>query len=104
MENYNVELLPAADADLNDIFDYIILDSSKAAEEVSDWIFASPKHLATFPYASVKLIEPSLNHYEFRMVITQPYIAFYRIIGSTVFIYRVLHGARDFIRLLKQER
>lgn len=41
MAKYNVELLLAADADLDDIFDYIFLDNPDAASEVLDRIITS---------------------------------------------------------------
>jgi hypothetical protein len=36
MKKYNVELLPAAFADLDEIFDYIMPDSLQAANETLD--------------------------------------------------------------------
>jgi addiction module RelE/StbE family toxin len=104
MKSYKVELLPAADSDLNDISDYILLDSPEAASEVLERIIASLKHLEDFPFAGTKLIDKSLNHYKFRMIISEPYIAFYQVIENTVFIYRILHGARDYIQVLKSDR
>ena len=35
------------------------------------------------------------------MIIVDPYIAFYRFIDNKVFVYRILHGARNFPHLLK---
>jgi len=35
------------------------------------------------------------------MVIVDPYIAFYRIIGNKAIVYRVIHGARNYGHLLK---
>lgn len=104
MKSYNIELLPVADDDLDDIFSYILLDNPEAAIEVLERVHTSLKHLENFPYAGTKIIEKSLNHYEFRMIVIEPYIAFYRVIENNVFIYRVLHGARDYIRILKSSR
>ncbi|WP_165769164.1 type II toxin-antitoxin system RelE/ParE family toxin [Virgibacillus profundi] len=104
MKNYNVELLPAADDDLDDIFNYILLDNPEAANEILDRIMTSLKHLEIFPYAGSKIMEESLNHFEFRMVISEPYIAFYRVIENTIYIYRILHGARDYIQILRNKR
>lgn len=69
-------MLPAADADLDDIFDYILLDSPNAAGEVLERITTFLRHFESFPFSGTKLIEASLNHYEFRMIISDPYIAF----------------------------
>jgi len=101
MAKYNVELLPVADADLDDIFDYILLDNPNDAGEVLERLITSLKHLEDFPFTGTKLIDDSLNRYEFRMVIPEPYIAFYRVIENTVFIYRILYGVRDYIQILK---
>lgn len=104
MATYNVELLPAAENDLDDIFDYILLDNPDAAEKVLDEIITSLKLLEDFPLAGAKLLEGSLVHYEFRMVISDPYVSFYRVSEDTVFVYRILHGARDYIRILKNNK
>ncbi|MEI3614735.1 type II toxin-antitoxin system RelE/ParE family toxin [Pseudogracilibacillus sp. SO30301A] len=104
MKNYNVELLPAADDDLDDIFIYILLDNPEAANEILDRVMTSIKHLEKFPYAGSRVMEESLIHFEFRMVISEPYIAFYRVIENTVYIYRILHGARDYIQILRNNR
>lgn len=104
MKSYKVELLPAADSDLDDIFNFILMDNPEAASEVLERIISSLKYLENFPFAGTKLTEKSLNHYEFRMIISEPYIAFYRVIEDTIFIYRILHGARDYIQILKNGR
>lgn len=104
MKSYNVELLPAADDDLDDIFNYILMDNPEAANEVLNRVMTSLKRLEKLPHSGSKLTEESLNHFEFRMVISEPYIAFYRVIKNTVYIYRILHGARDYIQILRKKR
>ncbi|GAE93713.1 plasmid stabilization system protein [Gracilibacillus boraciitolerans JCM 21714] len=104
MTSFNVELLPAADEDLDDIFTYILLDNPEAANEVLDRVMTSLKYLEKFPYAGLRVMEERLKHFEFRMVISEPYIAFYRVIENTVYIYRILHGARDYIQILRNKR
>src|SRR5690554_515867 len=100
MKSYNVELLPEADDDLDNIFDYILLENPKAAVEVLDRVMTSLKQLEKFPYAGIKVTEKSLEHYKFRMVISEPYIAFYRVIENTVYVYRILHGAMNYLKIL----
>ena len=38
----------------------------------------------------------------YRMLRIKPYVAFYRIIGHDVFIYRVLHGAMNYPLLYRK--
>ncbi|MDD2586234.1 MAG: type II toxin-antitoxin system RelE/ParE family toxin [Syntrophomonadaceae bacterium] len=102
MGKFKVDLLPAAYEDLDEIFDYILLDDPAAAESMLDRIMTSLHRLQDFPNSGVKLTARSLKYYDFRMVIVDPYVAFYRFIDGKVYIYRILHGARDYIRILKQ--
>ena len=102
MKKYNVELLPAAYADLDEIFDYIMPDSLQAANETLDNIISSLRKLENFPQSGVPLTERSIKKFNFKMVIVNPYIAFYRFIDGKVIIYRILHCARNYPHLLKE--
>jgi plasmid stabilization system protein ParE len=101
MKRYNVELLPAAYSDLDEIFDYIMANNPQAAAKVLDSIVESLHRLESYPQSGKLLIERSLKKYNFRMVIVDPYIAFYRFIDNKILVYRILHGARDYAHLLK---
>jgi len=101
MEKYNVELLPAAYADLDEIFDYILVDNPQAAERTLDKIMDSLRHLENFPLSGAPLHEHSLKKFNFRMIIVGPYIAFYRFVEDKIFVYRIVHGARNYPQLLK---
>ncbi len=101
MERYEVELLPAANSDLDAIIDYIMVDSPQAADGILDSIMQSLRRLERYPLSGTPLFDPSLKKFNFRMVIVDPYIAFYRIIGNKVIVYGVIHGARNYGHLLK---
>ncbi len=102
MKKYNVELLPAAYSDLDEIFDYIMADNLQAANKTLDNIMSSLHRLKEFPQSGVPLAEGSLKKFNFKMVIIDPYIAFYRFIDDEVIIYRILHCARNYSHLLKE--
>jgi plasmid stabilization system protein ParE len=103
MEKYEVELLPAAYADLDEIFDYIMIDNPQAAAKMLDDIMQALRRLENFPHSGAPLSNHSLKEFNFRMVIVEPYLAFYRFIDNKVYIYRVLHGARNYLHLLNSE-
>ncbi len=103
MPQYSVELLPAAYADLDEIFDYIMADNPIAAARMLDNIIHSLRRLEDFPESGSHLLYRPLTKFNFRMVIINPYIAFYRFIDKRIFVYRILHGARNYRRLLKSE-
>lgn len=80
-----------AQADRDQIFDYIEADSPRAAVAVDEAIVEQVETLARFP----ELGRPGRVEGTRELVIPRtPYIAAYRIRGHTVRILRVLHGAR----------
>jgi len=99
MKKYDVELLPAAYSDLDEIFDYILVDNPRAAVKMLDRMMQSLHYLEKFPLSGSPLIDCSIKN--FRMVIVDPYIAFYRFIDNKIYVYRVIHGARNYRHLLK---
>ncbi|AVX19618.1 Plasmid stabilization system protein ParE [Carboxydocella sporoproducens DSM 16521] len=103
MEKYNVELLPAAYTDLDEIFDYIMVDNPSAADSILESIMHALSRLENFPHSGTPLLDPSLKKFNFHMIIVEPYIAFYRVIENKVYVYRVLHGARNYTHLLIKE-
>jgi len=105
MEAYKVELLKTARDELEQIFDYIFLDSPKNAQELIERIFERFHQLEQFPKSGIALSEKVLKRkYGFRMLIEEPYIIFYNLDDGkkTVFIHRILHGARDWLSVLKE--
>ena len=101
MAKYDIELLPAAYTDLDEIFDYIMADNPTAADRILNIIMDSLSRLEKYPHSGKPLLEGSLKKFSFRMVIIDPYLAFYRLIDNKVLVYRILHGARSYPHLLK---
>lgn len=101
MKKYDIEFLPIAYRDLDNIFDYILLDSQNNANRILEKIMTRLGKLEDFPLSGKKLIHKSLNSYDFRMIIVSPYIVFYRFIEDKIYIYRILHGASDYIKILE---
>jgi len=99
MEKFKVEFLQPALDDLEEIVLYIAKDSMTAAFKMHDEIITQSKNLETFPKLGREVPNRKIRESEFRMLIISPYIAFYRVIGKVIFIYRVLHGARNYPRL-----
>ena len=63
-------------------------------------IFTVLRGLESFPSSGTRVIHHSLAHYHFRMVVIEPYIAFYKVVDHVIYVYRILHSARDYIHLL----
>jgi toxin ParE1/3/4 len=80
-----------AQTDREEIFDYIAADSPRAAVTVDKRIQSQVETLARFPRRG----RPGRVEGTRELVVLRtPYIVAYRIIGDTVRILRVLHGAR----------
>jgi addiction module RelE/StbE family toxin len=78
-------------ADRETIFDYIEADSPRAAIVVDDRIREHVERLRQFPETG----RPGRIEGTRELVIDRtPYIAAYQIVGKSVRILRVLHGAR----------
>ena len=101
MTKYNIQFLPEASKDLDSIFEYILMDNPTNAENMLIKIMKTIKILEDFPFSNEILKYKSLIRYNFRTLIVNPYIVFYSVINENVFIYRVLHGAMDYVNILK---
>jgi addiction module RelE/StbE family toxin len=79
-------------ADRNAIFDYIEAESPRAAVSVDARIQACVENLRQFP----EMGRPGRIEGTRELIISRtPYIAAYRIVGDTVRILRLLHGAQQ---------
>jgi addiction module RelE/StbE family toxin len=92
LAHYTIEWSLFALADREAIFDYIEVDSPRAAVVVDHRIQASVESLEQFP----EIGRPGRIEGTRELTIYRtPYISAYRIIGDTVRILRVLHGAQQ---------
>ena len=87
-----IEWAPAAIADRSAIFDFIEADNPIAAVTIDNRIEAAVQRLLDFPQSGRPgRVEPTRE-----LVATRtPYILPYLIVGDTVRILRVLHGAQQ---------
>lgn len=88
--------------DLDSIFDYISEDKRAATINMLERIENSILNLAdnprmgtVLPTNDLSLVEPG-----YRRIVVNPYIIFYRIGDSELFVSRVLHSRQDWMNLL----
>lgn len=96
METYEVRFLQEALDDLEEIVLYIAQDNRAAALRMHGRIVEKAHTLSTFPKRGRLVPDKKMGEAGYRMLGIEPYIAFYRIIGNVVCIYRVLHGATNY--------
>ena len=98
--NYVVRLLPVAESDLNEILQNIAADNLLAAERLAEKIHERLAQLSDLPHLGRVPRDRDLEDMGYRYLIADNYLVFYKVEESTVFIYRILHGARDYKELL----
>jgi len=96
MEKYDVRFLQEAMEDLEEIVLYIAQDSRQAALRMHEKIIEKASDLTTFPKRGRLVPDKRMAAAGYRMLGIKPYVVFYRIVDRDVFIYRVLHGARNY--------
>ncbi len=97
---YTVRLLRVAEEDLNDILDYIAADNLSAATAILDRIEKDLRLLSHQPFLGRIPEEEELMRIGYRVLVILDYLIFYTVEGQTVLVHRILHGARDYLRLL----
>ena len=98
--NYTVRLLPAAEDDLTEIILYIAADKPIAAERILQRIQKNLRLLSSNPKLGRVPREELLAHMGYRLLIVENYLIFYEIENRTIFVHRILDGARDYLSLL----
>lgn len=98
--NYAIRLLSVAEQDLQELISYLAAENPDAAATTLDRIETELQGLQRHPFLGRTPNDPKLARLGYRVLIIDDYLAFYKVKGKMVMIHRVLHGARDFVRLL----
>ena len=102
MENYDIRFLQEALDDLEEIILYVAQSSRTAAIRLHDKFIEKANDLSVFPKRGRPVPDKKMRDAGYRMLAVKPYIAFYRVIDRSVFIYRVVHGASNYPTLYEK--
>ena len=99
---YKLFYSPAAADDLDGISEYIAAElcSPAAAEHVISDILDAAEKLEDFPNMGTPLRAVADMESDYRFIAVRGYAVFYRSSGGCVYIDRILHGRRDYMRIL----
>jgi toxin ParE1/3/4 len=97
---YRVRINPVALSDVQEIKEYIAEDKSGAALKMVAEIYSKIESLADFPERGTSLSGKINIKTDYRFVICDSYLIFYKIEGKYVSVYRILNGARDYMSIL----
>ena len=97
---YRIEIRPEAHEDLKSIEDWSLLNFGwETALKTLDGLFRGMSRLKEFPDSGSLTPDKMLNEAGYRMVIVGRHVIIYKVIGETVFVYRVLDTRRQYTRL-----
>ncbi|MFA5658331.1 MAG: type II toxin-antitoxin system RelE/ParE family toxin [Oscillospiraceae bacterium] len=100
-----LRLNPLALQDLKEIKSYISidLDNSIAAKRLIEKIIKRYEHLAEQPFIGALLSNIIDFNTDYRYLVVENYIIFYKVDENFVSIYRILYGSRDYMKILSDE-
>jgi len=91
---FRVDITPAAEADIAEIWDYIAQDNPATATSFILRLEKQIGALERFPERCPSIPENELLGTAYRHLLHGNYRAVFKIVGTRVIIMRVLHGAR----------
>lgn len=96
---YTVRLVRAAEDDFTEIISYIAAERPEAVEALAQKIEKHLRLLATNPYLGRVPRDAALVDLGYRYLVVENYLIFYVIEDRTIFVHRIVHGARDYLGL-----
>jgi toxin ParE1/3/4 len=97
-----LDILPPAQAELEEIARvHMALSGPQSARNITDRIYDAMDQLTRFPLSGPSVRDDELSAAGYRYILAGKYLMFYRLLGDTVVIYHIAHGASDYPKLLK---
>ena len=102
MPDTQLMILTPAWQDIDRISDlHLMLVGPKSAEEITDKLLDTIALLAEQPYMGALHPDPLLAGHQYRKLICGKYVCVYKVIGQTVYVYRIVDGRTDYPKLLR---
>lgn len=91
---FHVRITQSAERDVEEIWTYVAADSPIQASEFISQLERQVTTLEQFPQRCPLIPENEILGTEYRHLLYGNYRTFFRISGKTVFVLRIVHGAR----------
>lgn len=102
MPKVKVEILTPSLNDIDRIADYHLLAVGPiSAETITDKLLDSIEKLGEYPLMGTEHSDAVLQKKGYRKLVCGEYICVYRLIGDTLYVYRVVHGTTDYPKLFR---
>lgn len=103
MKAYNLSILTPAQRELEEIaMVYLELAGADSARKILNKILTSLERLRQYPLSGTEPRDRTLKKAGYRLIISGKYMAAYRLIGDTVYVYHIAHRASDYPKLFKE--
>jgi len=99
-DKYQIRFLKIAEEDFTEIVSYISADNPKAANAIANKIEKNLELFSENPLLGRIPRDEEVRKLGYRYLTVQNYIIFYTIENKTIYIHRILHGARDYKSIL----
>ena len=101
-QTFKLAILTPAQRELEEIARiYLELAGVDSARKITGQILDSLERLKTYPLSGSLPRDRMLREAGYRLVISGKYLAVYRLVGNSVFVYHIAHGASDYTTLIK---
>ena len=98
---HRLDILSPAQAEMEEIARvHMALSGPQSARSITDKIYDAMEQLTRFPLSGPPVLDAQLNAAGYRYILAGKYLVFYRLLGDTVVIYHIAHGASDYPKLL----
>ena len=95
-----IKILEPAQHEIEEIAQlHLALAGPNSARKITDKIYAAIEQAALFPQSGYPIHDRILQQQGYRCLLAGKYIIFYRLVGDTIYIYHVVHGATDYPHL-----
>ena len=99
---YSLEILPPAQAELEEIARvHLALSGPQSARNITDKMYEAMERLTRFPLSGPPVRDGQLSAAGYRYLLAGKYLLIYRLLGDTVVVYHIAHGASDYPTLCK---
>ncbi|WP_373481546.1 type II toxin-antitoxin system RelE/ParE family toxin [Acetobacterium sp.] len=102
MPHYKVVLLAPAKKELEEIAEYhLLVVGVNSARRIVENILAALERLEEFPLSCPLAPDEELKSQNYRILVCDQYICFYRLLGETVFVYHIASWAIEYSKLFR---
>jgi len=101
MKHHKIHYSKKAFRDLDEIWEYVafVLQNRLAANRTIDRILDAVDQLKEFPEIGALLSSVADIESDYRFLVTENYLTFYRTGGNDIYIDRILYGRRDYLQV-----